>query len=66
MQYLEDSEELKVGLSELEEQLEMLENAGNSTMQIAKQTRETTSSSGSSDKKKNEAYIANLARWTHN
>ena len=39
LRYLEDSEDMKVGLSELKERLEMLEEAGFSIMQIAKQAR---------------------------
>ena len=40
LNYLEDSEDLKVGLSELKEQLEMPEEAGFSIMQIAQQARD--------------------------
>ena len=36
LRYLEDSEDMKVGLSELKERLEILEEAGFSIMQIAK------------------------------
>ena len=39
LEYLEDNEDVKVGVSELEEQLETLEEAGISFMQIAKQAR---------------------------
>ena len=37
--YLEDSEDLKVGISELKEHLETLEETGFSVMQMAKQAR---------------------------
>ena len=39
LNYIENSEDLKVSLSELKEQLETLEEAGFSTMQIAQQAR---------------------------
>ena len=39
LKYLEDNEDVIVGLSELKEQLEMPEAAGISFMQIAKQAR---------------------------
>ena len=55
LKYLEDSEDLKVGLGELKEQLEPPEEAGISIVQIAK--------SSSSRQEENEVYIASLARW---
>ena len=39
LKFLEDSEDVKVSLRELKEQLETPEEAGISTMQIAKQAR---------------------------
>ena len=39
LKYLEDSEDLKVGLGEMKEQLETMEEAGISIMQIAQQAK---------------------------
>ena len=54
LKYQEDSEDVKVGLGELREQLETPEEAGVSIMQIAKQARKERgkSSSRSSGKKR--------------
>ena len=65
LRYLKDSEDLKVGLSELKEQLETLEEAGFSIMQVAQQV------GNERDKKliqifrqgENEVCIASSARW---
>ena len=65
LEYLEDSEDLKVGLSELKEQLETPEEAGFSIMQIVKQAR----NEGGPKlfqifrQEENEVYIASSARW---
>ena len=65
LKYLEDSEDLKVVLTELKEQLESPEEAGISIMQIAQQAR-----TGRDQKliqifrqEENKVYIASLARW---
>ena len=64
LKYLEDNEDVKVGLGELE-QLETPEEACFSFMQFAKQAR-----NGRGQKlfqifrqEENEVYIASLARW---
>ena len=63
--YLEDSEDLKVGLSELKEQLEMPEAVGFSIMQIAQQARNEKGEKlfETFRREENEVYIASLARW---
>ena len=52
LEYLESSEDLKVGLSVLKEQLETPEEAGFCFMQIATQARREVKSSSSSSGKK--------------
>ena len=65
LKYLEDSEDLKVGLSELKEQLETPEEAGFSVMQIAQQARNERGQKlfGIFRQGENDVYIAKLARW---
>ena len=58
---LEDTEDVKVGLSELKGQLETLEETGISIMQIAKQARKEDGQKSSRSSGK--VYIASLARW---
>ena len=62
---MEDSEDLKVGLSELIEQLETPEEAGVSIMQLAKQARNERGQKLFQifRQEENEMYIASLARW---
>ena len=68
LKHLEDSEDMKVGLSELKEQLETPEEAGFSIMQIAKQARNERGQKIFQvfRQEENEVYIASMARWTHN
>ena len=63
--YPEDSEDLKVGLSELKEQLEMPEEVGFSIMLIAQQARNEKGEKlfETFRREENEVYIASLARW---
>ena len=65
LKHLEDSEDLKVGLSDLKEQLETLEEAGFSFMQIAKQARNERGQQLFQifRQEENEVCIASLARW---
>ena len=65
LKYLEDSENLKVGLSELKEQLESPEDAGISVMQIAKQAKQERGQKLFQifRREENEVYVASLARW---
>ena len=65
LKYLEDNEDLKAGLSELKEQLETLEEAGFSIMQIAKQARNERGQKlfETFRQRENEVYIASLAMW---
>ena len=65
LRYREDSEDLKVGHSELEEQLETPEEAGFSIEQIAKQARSERGQKlfDNFRRGENEVYIASLARW---
>ena len=65
LKYLEDSENVKVGLSELKEQLETLEETGISHVQIAKQARKEGGQKLFQifRQGENEVYIASLARW---
>ena len=65
LKHLEDSEDLKVGLSELKEQLDTPEEAGFSIMQIAKQARNERGQRLFQvfRLEENEVYIASLARW---
>ena len=65
LKYLEDSEDLKVSLRELKEQLESPEEAGTSIMQIAKQSRNERGHMLFQifRQEENEVYIASLARW---
>ena len=65
LKYLEDSEDLKVSLSELKEQLGSLEEAGISIMQIAKQAGPERGQKlfHIFMQQENEVYIASLARW---
>ena len=65
LKYLEESEDLKVCLSELKEQLETPEEAGFSMMQIAQQARNERGQKLFEifRQGENEVYIANLARW---
>ena len=65
LKYLEDSEDLKVGLSEFKEQLETPEGASISIMQIAKQAtkREREKLFQIFRQEENEVYIASSARW---
>ena len=65
LKYLEDSEDLKVILRELKEQLESSEEAGISILQIAKQARNERVQKLSQifRQEENEVYIASLARW---
>ena len=68
LKYLQDSEDVKVCLRELEEQLEYPEEAGISFMQIAKQSRNERGPKIFQifGQEENEVYIASLARWdTH-
>ena len=64
LKHLEDSEDLKVGLSELKEQLETPEEAGFSIMQIAKQSRKERGQKLFQvfRQEENEVCIASLAR----
>ena len=63
---LEDNEEVKVGFRELEEQLEIPEEAGISFMQIAKQARNETGQKLFQifRQEENEVHTASLARWS--
>ena len=63
--YQEDSEDLKVGLSELKEQLKMPEEAGFSIVQIAQQARNEKGEKlfETFRREENEVYIASSARW---
>ena len=63
--YREDNEDVKVGFSELKQQLEMLEVAGISIMQIAQQARYERGQKLFQifRQEENEVYIASLARW---
>ena len=62
LKYLEGSEDLKVSLRELKEQVESPEEAGGSIMQIAKQARNERGQKLFQTFR----YIASLARWhTH-
>ena len=65
VKYLEDSEDLKVSLGELKEQLESPEEAGFSIMQIAKQARNERGQKLFQifRQGENEVYIASLVRW---
>ena len=65
LKYLEDNEDVKVGLSELKEQLEMPEEAGIPIMQIAKQAMNERGKNlfPIIRQGENEVYIASLARW---
>ena len=65
LKYLEDSEDVKVGLSELKEQLETPEETGISIMQIAEQARKEGGQKLFQifRQGENEVYIASLARW---
>ena len=65
LKYLEDKEDVKVGLSEFKEQLEMPEEAGISIMQSAKQARNERGQKLFQifRQEENEVYIASLARW---
>ena len=55
LRYLEDSGDVKVGVTELQEQLEISEEAGVSIRQIAQQ--------GMNDNGQEKVCIASLARW---
>ena len=63
--YLEDSEHLKVGISELKEQLEMPEEVSFSIMLIAQQARNEKGEKlfETFRREENEVYIASSARW---
>ena len=63
--YLDDNEDVKVGLGELKEQLETPEEAGISIMQIAKEARNERGQKLFQiiRQEENEVYIACLARW---
>ena len=65
LKYLEDSEDLKVSLSELKEQLASPEEAGVSVMQIAKQARNERGQKLLQifRQEENEVCIASLVRW---
>ena len=65
LKYLEDSEDLKVSLRELKEPLESSEEAGIFITQNAKQARNERGQKALPDlqARKNEVYIASLARW---
>ena len=65
LMYLEDSEDLKVSLRELREQLESREEADVSFMQIAKQARHEKCQKLFQifRKQENEVYITSWARW---
>ena len=65
LKYLKDSEELKVSLRKLKEQLEYPEEAGISFMQIAKQARNERGQKLVQifTREENDVYIASLARW---
>ena len=65
LNFLEDSEDLKVRLGELKEQLESPEEAGNSLMQVAKQARNERGQKLFQifRQEENEVSIASLARW---
>ena len=65
LKYLEDNEDVKVGLRELKEQLEMLEEASISVMQIAKQARNERGQKIFQifRQEENEVYIVSSARW---
>ena len=58
---------MKVGLGELKEQLKTREEAGISTMQIAKQARNERGQKLFQifRQEENEEYIASLARWDY-
>ena len=68
LKYLEDSKDVKVGLSKLKEQLESREETGISIMQIAKHAREEGGQKLFQifRQGENEVYIASLARWNTN
>ena len=65
LKYSEDSEDLKVGFSELKEQLETPEEAGFSIMHTAKQARNDRGQKlfDIFRQGENKVYIASLARW---
>ena len=65
LKYSENSEDLKVGLCELKEQLETPQEAGISIMQIAKQARNERGQKLFQifRQEEKEVYIASLARW---
>ena len=65
LKYLEDSEDLKVSLSELKEQQKAFEEAGFSIMQIAQQARNERGQKlfETFRQGENEVYIASAARW---
>ena len=65
LRYLEDSEDLKVGMSELNEQLETPEEEGPSIMQIAQQARNEKGQKifDIFRQGEEEVCIASLARW---
>ena len=65
LKYLEDNEDVKVGLRELKEQFGTPEEAGISIMQIAKQARNEIGHKLFQifRQEVNEVYIASLARW---
>ena len=64
LKHLEDNEHVKVGLSELKEQLEMPEEAGTSFMQIAnRQGMREAKLFQIFMQEENEVHIASLARW---
>ena len=65
MKYLEGSEDLKVSLGELKEQLESPQGAGDSVKQIAKQARHERGKKlfQMFRQEEKEVYIASLARW---
>ena len=62
LNYLEDSEDLKVGLSELKEQLEMREEAGFCKLPSRQGMREAKKLFETFRQEENEVYIASLAR----
>ena len=65
LKYLQDSEDLKVSLRELQEQLESLEEAGISIMQSAKQARNERGQKLFQifRQEENEVYMPSLAGW---
>ena len=65
LKYLEDSEDVKMGLSELKEQLETPEETGISIMQIAKEARKEGGHKLFQifRQGEKEVYIVSLARW---